>query len=202
MTLTFDLRSWIVLLIKIFFRHEYLRQTIRIFTSIDEILPLQLASATNLSYTWIWWATFMLNSTSSMTSSPWNISGIIWDDLLISDVQLTLFLIFWHFQNGCHFEVATKLITGSKDRGWIYQRHSYAHFRYFEVFIDAIAKILVEIWQFKVLGLFWNLMTSSMISWIRIYISIATIPDTYVQQVVWWYPCSLLVIIKAVLFHL
>ena len=43
---------------------------------------------------------------SSMTSPRKNaFSGIIWYDLLIFDVKLKFCLIFWHFQNGCHFEV-------------------------------------------------------------------------------------------------
>ena len=37
-------------------------------------------------------------------------SCIIWDDLFISNVKLKLYLIFWHFQNGRHFEVATKFL--------------------------------------------------------------------------------------------
>ena len=49
--------------------------------------------------------------TSSMTSSYENIySCIIWDDLFISDVNLKLCLIFWHFQNGRHIELATKFL--------------------------------------------------------------------------------------------
>ena len=33
--------------------------------------------------------------------------GIIWYDLLISEVKLKLCLIFQNFQNGRHFELAT-----------------------------------------------------------------------------------------------
>ena len=40
---------------------------------------------------------------------------IIWDDLFISNVKLKLCLIFRHFQNGRHFEVATKFFTGSEN---------------------------------------------------------------------------------------
>ena len=32
-------------------------------------------------------------------------SCIIWDDLFISDIKLKLHVIFWHFQNGRHFDV-------------------------------------------------------------------------------------------------
>ena len=49
--------------------------------------------------------------TSSMTSSPWKyFPCIIWDDLFISDVKLKLCLIFWHFQTGRRFEIATQIL--------------------------------------------------------------------------------------------
>ena len=38
-------------------------------------------------------------------------SGIIWDDLFISEVKLKLCLIFQIFQNGRHFELATNFFT-------------------------------------------------------------------------------------------
>ena len=40
-------------------------------------------------------------------------SGIIWDDLFISEVKLKLCSIIENFQNGCHFEPATNFFIGS-----------------------------------------------------------------------------------------
>ena len=36
--------------------------------------------------------------------------GIIWDDLLISEVKLKLYSILQNFQNGRHFELATNFL--------------------------------------------------------------------------------------------
>ena len=93
--------------------------------------------------------------TSSMTSSPWKyFSHIIWDDLFISDVELKLCLIFWHFQNGHHFEVATNFFTGSDTRNWICYKDSHEHLWHFELLIDALAQILTELLQFQVFTYF------------------------------------------------
>ena len=70
------------------------------------------------------------------------------------------------FQNGCHFGIATSFLTVSDTGRWIYQQNSHANFRYFEYFIDAIASIYI----------YMDPMPSSMMPWIRIYISIPTIP--------------------------
>ena len=83
--------------------------------------------------------------TSSMTSSSWKktffLVNIIWDGLLISDVNFKLWYIFWHFQNGCHFEVVRNFFTASDTGRWICQQYSHDHFRYFEYFIYAIADL-------------------------------------------------------------
>ena len=93
--------------------------------------------------------------TSSMTTSPWKyFSHIIWDDLIISDVELKLCLIFWHFQNGHHFEVATKLFTGCDTRNWICYKDSHEHLWHFELLINALAQILTELLQFQVFTYF------------------------------------------------
>ena len=96
-------------------------------------------------------------------------------NLFISDITLLLWLIFWHFQNGCHFQFAAKFVTaGSNTGSWICQLHSHDKLRHFEYLIDALVEIWTEIWQFKVLP-YWELMTSSTTSWIRIYINLVTI---------------------------
>ena len=76
---------------------------------------------------------------------------IIWDDLFMSNVILKMCLIFWHFQNGRHFEVATKFFTGSETGIWICYKDSHDHLWHFELLIDALAQILTELLQFKVL---------------------------------------------------
>ena len=77
-----------------------------IFAFIDEILLLQ----------------YILNMTieSNFQVTLWRhqwchyhakyFFGMIWDDLLISNVNLRLRLIFWHFQNGCHFEITANFL--------------------------------------------------------------------------------------------
>ena len=86
-------------------------------------------------------------------------SGITWDDPVIFDVKLKLCLIFGHFQNGCHFEVATNFFTVSDTGSLIYQQDNNNHFRQFQYLIDAIAQILIKIWQFEIavyLGNWWR----------------------------------------------
>ena len=77
-------------------------------------------------------------------------SGIIWDDLFISEVKLKLCLIFQNFQNDCHFDLATNFFTGN----WIYQKDSHKHFRHFELLNDALAQRLTEIYGFQNLTYF------------------------------------------------
>ena len=74
---------------------------------------------------------------------------IIWDDVFISEVKCKLFLIFWYFHNGRHFELATNLFSGSDTGNWIYQKDSHLHHRYFELLIDALAQTLTEIYKFQ-----------------------------------------------------
>ena len=50
--------------------------------------------------------------------------GIIWDDLVISEVKLNLYLTFKNFQNGRHFELVTNFFTGRVTGSWIYQKDS------------------------------------------------------------------------------
>ena len=74
--------------------------------------------------------------------------GIIWDDLFIYEVKMKLRFIFKNFQNSRHFKVATHFFTGSNTGSCIYQQDSHEHFRYFELLIDALAEILMDISQF------------------------------------------------------
>ena len=81
-------------------------------------------------------------------------SCIIWDDLSISVVNLKLCVIFWHFQNGRYFEVATKFFTRNDTGIWICYKNIHEHLWHFELLIDALAQILTEILHFKVLTYF------------------------------------------------
>ena len=70
-----------------------------IFAFIEETLPLQLAAAANLSKTWIQMETLrppcdVIDDVIIMK----NFLGIIWNDLIISDVKLKLCLIFQNFK--------------------------------------------------------------------------------------------------------
>ena len=80
--------------------------------------------------------------------------GIIWDDLFIPEVKLKLSLIFQNFQNARYFEIATNFFTGSYTGSWIYQKDSHDHFRHFELLIDALSRMLMEICQFQNLTYF------------------------------------------------
>ena len=80
-----------------------------------------------------------------MTSSLWKyFFCIIWDDLFISEVKLKLCLIFQNFQNGRHFELATKFFTGSYTGSWIYQKDSHEHFKFVsKIFSKTTARNMI-----------------------------------------------------------
>ena len=74
------------------------------------------------------------------------------------------------------FWARDQLLTGSYSGSWIYQKDSQYHFRRLELLIDALAQILPEIYQCQNLTNSMTCMvTSSMTSWIRIYINIVII---------------------------
>ena len=58
------------------------------------------------------------------------------------------------FQNGHHFEVARNFITGSDTESWICQTDSHEYLWHVELLIDALAQILTELWQLKMLAYF------------------------------------------------
>ena len=62
-----------------------------------------------------------LTVTSSLKSSILKgvFSGVIADDLSISDVKMSLSEIFWNFQNGHHFEVQASILTGRWTGNWV-----------------------------------------------------------------------------------
>ena len=82
------------------------------------------------------------------------IFGMIWDDLLISEVKWKLCLIFQNFQNGRHLSSQQTFLPGSYTGSWIYQTDSHEHSGHFELLIDALAVILTEIYQFQNLTYF------------------------------------------------
>ena len=95
---------------------------------------------------------------SSMTSSPWKKTfyGIIWDDLVTSDVKLKLCSIFFDI-----FKMAVILTSRQFILPYLILEVGYAskiyHFRHFGYLIDATAELLTKIWQFKLLVYFWEL---------------------------------------------
>ena len=96
--------------------------------------------------------------TTSITSSPSKyFSCIIWDDIFISVANLKLCVIFWHFQNSRHFEVAMNFFTGSDAGICICYKDSHGHLWHFELLIDALAQILIELLHCKVLTYFGTL---------------------------------------------
>ena len=104
--------------------------------------------------------------TSSLISSPWKntFSEIIWDDLLISVVNLKLWLTFWHFLNGCHFEVVTKLFY----QKWYWKLNMLVTkplaFPTFWVFDRCYSWNITRDMAVQNFGLFWDLITSSVMS--------------------------------------
>ena len=92
--------------------------------------------------------------TSSMTSSPKN------------------------FQNGRHFELATNFFTESYTGSWIYQKDNHEHFRHFDRRSNSNSDGDISISKFD---LFCYLVTSSMTSWIYIYIIV------FISS---WYQCT------------
>ena len=117
-------------------------------------------------------------------------SCIIWDDLFISDVKLKLCLIFWHFQNGRHFELTTKFFTGSDTGSWICYKDNHEHSWHFELLIDVLTQILTELFEFKVLTYFetlWRHQWSNPWSFVKAY---SQFNDTLVHLVWRWYLCK------------
>ena len=89
-------------------------------------------------------------------SSSWKyFFGIIWDDLFISEVKLKLCLIFQNFKMATILSSRQTFFTGSYTGRRIYQTDSHEHFRHFELLIDALAQILMEIYHFQNLTYFW-----------------------------------------------
>ena len=128
----------------------YNLETIMIFAFIEETLPLTTCSRSH--------ALLNMNREETLEPTLWrhrwrhhrekNFFGIIWDDLFISEVKLKLCLIFQNFQSGRHSELATNIFTGRDTGSWIHQKDSHLHFRHFELLIEALAQIKIEIYQF------------------------------------------------------
>ena len=112
--------------------------------------------------------------TSSITSSPWKYfflhnfgrSFNIW-------CQIEAVFNILTFSNGRHFELATKYFTGSDTGIWIYYNDSPEHLWHFKLLIDALAQILTEILQFKVLtyfGTLWRHQWSNGRSFVKVHL--------------------------------
>ena len=69
----------------------------------------------------------------------------------------------------------TVFFTDSNTATLICQQHSHEHFRYFQLLIDALPKYWWKYSNFKIDPLC-HLVTTSMTSWIQIYINVVIIP--------------------------
>ena len=141
------------------FIKEYRETTLRSLCDvIDDVITMKIFFLHNLGWCFHCWcqieAVFYIWTFSKWPPFWVCEEFIIWDDLFISDVKLKLNLILWHFQNGRHFELATKFFTGSDTGSWICYENSHEHLWHFDLLIDVLARILTELLQFKVLTFF------------------------------------------------
>ena len=115
-----------------------------------------------------------------------NFSGIISDDLSISDAKINLSKIFWNFQNGRHFEVQAIFQTGSCTEFGVLHQDRPCLSLHFELLFDVLAQKLTELWRFQNLTYF-------LTSW-PIYLTLdlhnkwvsSPYQDTCMGQVWWW----------------
>ena len=110
-------------------------------------------------------------------------SGIISDDLSISDVKMNLSKIFRNFQNGRHFEVRAIFQTGSCTETWVlHQDRPYLSLSYELLFDDSSLKIDGVMAIFKIWPTFWP---RDLVIWPLTYKKYTPVLDqaTYVDQV-------------------
>ena len=83
-------------------------------------------------------------------------SGVISDDLSISDVKMSLSEIFRNFQNGHRFEVSASFLTECSTGSWVLSPNSQFNSLHFELLFNVLAQILTELWQFQYLTYFFT----------------------------------------------
>ena len=87
--------------------------------------------------------------------------------------QIEAVFYIWTFQNGRHFEVAKIFFTWSDTGIWICYNDSREHLWPFELLVDALAQILTELLEFKVLtyfGTLWRHQWSNPRSFVKAYL--------------------------------
>ena len=115
-----------------------------------------------------------------------NFSGIISDDLSISDAKINLSKIFRNFQNGRHFEVQAIFQTGSCTEFGVLHQERPCLSLHFELLFDVVAQKLTELWRFQNLTYFltsWpDYLTFDLYDqWVSTHDQ-----DTHLGQVWWW----------------
>ena len=113
-------------------------------------------------------------------------SGIISDDLSISDAKINLSKIFWNFQNGRHFEVQAIFQTGSCTEFRVLHQDRPCLSIHFGLLFDVLAKKLTELWRFQNLTYFltsWpDYLTFDLYNkWVYTHYQ-----DTHLGQGWWW----------------
>ena len=151
-------RTYIAENVKISFKHEYRRPTL----------------------------TSRCDVTSDVINIWINFSGIISDDLSISDAKINLSKKFRNFQNGHHFEVQAIFQTGSCTEFGVLHQYRPCLSLHFEFLFDVIAKKLTECWRFQNLTYFltsWpDYLTFDLYNkWFSTHYQ-----DTHLGQVWWW----------------
>ena len=81
-------------------------------------------------------------------------SGVLFDDLSISDAKMNISKIFRNFQNGRHFEVRSHFKTGSFTGSCVLHEDWPCHSLHFDILFDILAQILTELWLFQNLTYF------------------------------------------------
>ena len=114
-------------------------------------------------------------------------SGILFEDLSISDFKMNLSKIFQNFQNSHHFEVRAIFQTGSCTEVESYIKIGHA-VHYIWVLFDALAEGLRDLWQFQNLTYFWprDLVIWLLTHMIYGFLALSKIYGWWLGQVWWW----------------
>ena len=129
--------------------------------------------------------------TSSMTSSLRKYSflhNLGWS--LHCWCQIEAVFYIWTFSKWPPFWGRKELFTWSDTGIWICYNDSHEHLWHFELFIDALAQILTELLEFKVLtyfGTLWRHQWSNPRSFVTAYLQFN---DSLVHLVWRWYLCK------------
>ena len=81
------------------------------------------------------WKYFFLDYLHTIVPYPMSNWGYLWK-----------FLKSWNFQKWRKFEVVANLLVGSVTGNWVCYLDNQVHYLHFELLIDAVAQILMELW--------------------------------------------------------